>query len=150
MYFLIFLPFMFFLIDQMCKKWAVKEFSIESNSDQSWRNFLFFSLHKNYGMILGTFKSKKLWIIGSNIVAISVVIIMFIKSVFSNKNNIMQQIGLAFLVGGALSNVYDRLKKGYVVDYFSFKFKKNLLFNLADFFIFFGAILSSIGHVIKD
>ncbi|MCC8161897.1 MAG: signal peptidase II [Lachnospiraceae bacterium] len=58
--------------------------------------------------------------------------------------------GFAFLTGGALSNFYDRCKRGYVVDYIRFHtpFKRlnRLVFNLADFFIFIGAVLICLGN----
>lgn len=62
--------------------------------------------------------------------------------------------GLAFLAGGGLSNLYDRLRKGYVVDYFSFgagpKWFRRLVFNLADFFVFAGVLLGMIQMIRKD
>ncbi len=58
--------------------------------------------------------------------------------------------GAALLTGGALSNLYDRCRRGYVVDYIRFHtpFKRlnRLVFNLADFFIFIGAVLICIGN----
>lgn len=58
-------------------------------------------------------------------------------------------IGLAMLLGGGSSNLYDREKKGHVVDYFWFSHKKKgkrrVILNLSDFFIFIGAILSVLG-----
>lgn len=53
--------------------------------------------------------------------------------------------GFSFLLGGAYSNVFDRLKRRYVVDYFSFhvpwrKLQK-IVFNLGDIFIFLGTFL---------
>ena len=54
-------------------------------------------------------------------------------------------LGLSLLVGGGASNLYDRLTKGYVVDYFSFRtpWKKfnQIIFNLSDMCIFLGGIL---------
>ena len=62
----------------------------------------------------------------------------------------MKRTGWAFLTGGALSNLYDRCRKGYVVDYIRFhttwKRLNDLVFNLADFFIMIGAVLVSIGR----
>lgn len=62
----------------------------------------------------------------------------------------VQKLGFSFLIGGALSNLYDRCKKGYVVDYISFrtpwKRLNHLVFNLSDFFIFAGAILICLGQ----
>ena len=51
--------------------------------------------------------------------------------------------GLSVLLGGAFSNTYDRMVRGYVVDYFGFcigneRFK-NIVFNISDFCIMIGA-----------
>ena len=49
----------------------------------------------------------------------------------------------ALITAGGLSNLYDRLKRGYVVDYFSIrcKYLEKVVFNLGDFFIFAGSAL---------
>ena len=60
-------------------------------------------------------------------------------------------LGLSFLLGGAFSNTYDRLKRKYVVDYFSFQTKwsrfNRIVFNISDFCIMIGAMLSIIGYM---
>lgn len=57
------------------------------------------------------------------------------------KGNVVQKLGLAILLGGALSNLYDRYVRRYVVDYFSvrFGFLKKVVFNLGDMFVFLGS-----------
>lgn len=56
--------------------------------------------------------------------------------------------GLAFLLGGAYSNTYDRIKRGYVVDYLNFPKMpakiRNVVFNVSDFCIMIGACLITI------
>ena len=58
------------------------------------------------------------------------------------------KIGLGLLLGGAFSNSYDRIKKGYVVDYLVFDkapgFLKNVVFNISDFAIIIGALISAL------
>lgn len=53
--------------------------------------------------------------------------------------------GLALMIGGAASNVYDRFRKGKVTDYIRFvtgrKKLDQTVFNLGDFAIFAGALL---------
>lgn len=65
------------------------------------------------------------------------------------KGNKLVKFSLALLVGGAASNVYDRVKRGYVVDYFSFKWLKNVIFNIADIFIIVGSLLTGICMVLR-
>ena len=54
-------------------------------------------------------------------------------------------IGAGLLLGGGLSNLYERLRHGKVYDYLRFPkapgFIKDYVYNLADFAIFIGAIL---------
>ncbi len=72
----------------------------------------------------------------------------FIRSLIKPAGNV-ERAGWAILTGGALSNLYDRCRKGYVVDYIRFhspwKRLNRLVFNLADFFIFIGSALIVLG-----
>lgn len=70
---------------------------------------------------------------------------------FGRRGGALLNTGLALLLGGAYSNTYDRLKRRYVVDYFSFGVKwkrlQNIIFNLSDFCIMIGAMLCAIATV---
>lgn len=75
--------------------------------------------------------------------------------VCSLRGQFMNKLALTFALAGAASNLYDRLKRGYVVDYFSvrWKFLKKVVFNLGDLFILKGAcllILSEIVEVVRE
>lgn len=65
-------------------------------------------------------------------------------SLFRKKGNRVTKLGAAMVLGGGLSNLYERITKGYVVDYFSFNSRfpklKQIIFNISDLFIFLGAI----------
>ncbi len=56
------------------------------------------------------------------------------------------KIGLSLLLGGAFSNTYDRLRRRYVVDYFSFgapwKPLRAVVFNISDFCILIGTAMA--------
>ncbi len=69
---------------------------------------------------------------------------------FSFRGNSALKAGLAFLLGGAYSNTYDRLTRKYVVDYVSFPVKnkrfRKIAFNVSDFCIMIGALLLVIGE----
>lgn len=61
--------------------------------------------------------------------------------------------GMALLMGGGLNNLYDRYTKGYVVDYFRIyagpKRLRRIIFNISDFCIFIGAVLSAAGSELE-
>lgn len=70
---------------------------------------------------------------------------------FSFRGNSTLKAGLAFLLGGAYSNTYDRLVRKYVVDYVSFPAKnlriRRVVFNISDFCILVGAVLITISQI---
>lgn len=57
------------------------------------------------------------------------------------KGNTAIGFSIAMLLGGALGNFLERIKKGYVTDYIHIKGKKAPIFNIADVFIAGGAVL---------
>ncbi len=84
------------------------------------------------------------------VTALSVMLTVILGAVFIltlTKSGLkMLKFGLGLLLGGAFSNSYDRLKKGYVVDYLVFDkapgFLKNIVFNISDFAIIIGSLIS--------
>lgn len=63
--------------------------------------------------------------------------------ILPRRGNMIEKFALASIIGGAISNLLDRLYKGYVIDYFIVNVKrlKHVVFNLADVCIFLGSIL---------
>lgn len=57
-----------------------------------------------------------------------------------------EKLGITLMIAGAISNTYDRLRRGYVVDYLAVKTRHkritDITFNLADVSIFVGAVVS--------
>lgn len=72
-------------------------------------------------------------------------------STFTFRGNSALKAGLAFLLGGAYSNTYDRLVRKYVVDYVSFPVLdpriRRIVFNLSDFCILIGALLITCAQI---
>lgn len=77
---------------------------------------------------------------------------LFLAFVIPKKGKKLVKYGLAFLIGGAAGNVYDRAVRHYVVDYFSFEtglaWFDRIIFNISDIFIFVGMILLVIGDAV--
>lgn len=62
--------------------------------------------------------------------------------------------GISLMLSGAISNLFDRFQRGYVVDYIGFpdldsKFKK-LTFNIGDFLLIGGAVLVGTATAIRE
>jgi signal peptidase II len=74
-----------------------------------------------------------------------------LASLLQRKGNILEKLALSIVLGGAISNLYDRLVRHYVVDYFSIPYGKlkKVVFNLGDFFIFVGAGMILVAEAIK-
>lgn len=72
-------------------------------------------------------------------------------STFTFRGNSTLKVGLAFLLGGAYSNTYDRLVRKYVVDYVSFPVRnpriRRIVFNISDFCILIGALLMTVAQM---
>ncbi|SHO48809.1 signal peptidase II [Anaerocolumna xylanovorans] len=77
------------------------------------------------------------------------VILLIFIFLLPRKGDKLLKIALSLILGGALSNIYDRFTRGYVVDYFSFKFLKKIVFNISDICIFLGSALTAIRSLFK-
>lgn len=108
--------------------------------------------HHNYGMFLNVLEDKKELALIIPSICLGGLIIFF-AMILPKKKKFFLKLGLSLVLGGAISNVYDRVKRGYVVDYFSInkgKKLKRIVFNLADVFIFIGTIIISLVSLFTD
>lgn len=109
-------------------------------------------LHKNHnaGFSFGYLKDR-----GSLVQMIPLAVASFIGGMLvcllQKKGNIGEKLALSIALGGAVSNLHDRLIRRYVVDYFSIQYGrlKKVVFNLGDFFIFLGAGMLLVIEVTK-
>lgn len=72
---------------------------------------------------------------------VSAIIVVWLTRLKSNKETWLA-IALAFVLGGAIGNLYDRLALGYVVDFISVHWQNDYyfpIFNMADIAICIGA-----------
>lgn len=116
----------------------------ENSSKKVLHNTIILTKHHNRGAVLNTGERRPEIIKWISIILTTMAAILFICS-FGLVGKGMLKLGLSFLLGGAFSNTYDRLKRGYVVDYFRLnvpvKRIRNLIFNVSDFCIMLGAVL---------
>lgn len=92
--------------------------------------------HINSGLALGL-PANNLIIAVASLIIIIVILWHWLK-LFKRKTALIFYWGL--ILAGALSNLWDRIAFGGIVDYLSLSFLPGL-FNLSDVFIFLGAVL---------
>src|SRR3989344_6924131 len=128
------LPVLFlFVLDRLAKLWFVK------NPDffkEAVAGFLKFQLEKNFGVAFGLPLNKTLTVI---LTVIIIIILISILLKLYYKKNVWLVFSLSLIILGAGSNLIDRLKYGFVVDYINVPFFT--VFNLADVMISLGVIL---------
>ena len=113
-----------------------------------WKGRISIRKYHNKGAVLDLGQSRSRIVATLSVVLSLIMTVVFLCS-FGQRGNHFLRIGLALLLGGAFSNTYDRLKRKYVVDYFSFNVKwkplSRIVFNLSDFCILIGAMLIVVG-----
>jgi len=90
----------------------------------------------NTGAAFGIFPGSR-WIL----IALSLIIIIgFIYVIVTRKfDDKWMRFGIAFMLGGAIGNLIDRLFIGHVVDFLDFRLINFPVFNIADIFVTVGA-----------
>lgn len=105
------------------------------------------STYHNNGVFLNFMEKYPSAVKITSLVLTLAMTLLFILTL-SKHGNKMLKMGLSLLLGGAFCNTYDRIKKGYVVDYVSFPKApgklKHIVFNISDFAIVIGAVLISL------
>ena len=104
------------------------------------KNFFYITYVENYGIAFGLFKNNTLiHIISTSIILLIMCCFLFIYY----KKNTAVAICISLIIGGAIGNLIDRIRLGYVVDYIHFIIFPPV-FNIADAAIVCGAMLLSI------
>ncbi|EGD52417.1 lipoprotein signal peptidase [Thermoanaerobacter ethanolicus JW 200] len=122
-------------LDQVTKYLAVK-YLMPIGSYPVIKNFFHLTYVENKGAAFGMLQNKTLFFIVITVTVGAVLIYSMIKL----PGNSVYNYTLAMILGGAIGNLIDRVRLGYVVDFINFKFFP-AVFNVADSFIVIGAII---------
>lgn len=109
--------------------------------------------YHNKGAALDSFSNHPIFLkVVSN--SFFLMAMMYLIYLLPKKGYRLLKTGLALLIGGSASNQYDRMERGYVVDYVKFGVRwnwlRNIIFNLSDFCIFIGCIVAVFAKITKD
>ncbi len=135
-----------FIIDLLIKN-HMEQTLTEEGEKKLPGGFIRLRKHHNKGAFLNVGEKKQSIVAGVSLVLTFLLTLFFIVTL-GTKGNIPLKLGLSLLLGGAFSNTYDRLKRKYVVDYVSFNVKwkwlRNIVFNISDFCIIIGALITAL------
>jgi signal peptidase II len=130
--------------DQASKAWIWNQFGpipVEGDSMPLWGEWLRFTFVKNTGVAFGMFQDFPQFFTVTSIL-ISLGAIYYYRFHLPHRSWVVQ-ICLGLIVGGAIGNIIDRLRLGYVIDFVHISWFPGI-FNLADSSISIGTILLSI------
>lgn len=104
------------------------------------KNFLQLNYIENTGAAWGMFQDQRFLLIGITVIIVSLLGIYVRSNTTLTKPTLTS---ISLLAGGAVGNLMDRIKSGYVVDFIDVNFGSyNFpIFNFADIFVVAGVIL---------
>ena len=132
--------FIIAILDQAAKFFAAGLLQ-EAGSRPLLQNVFHLTYVENRGAGWGMF-SDHTWIL--TVVTFIAVVAAVIYMVVKRPKNKVFLIGFTFIIGGAVGNLVDRIRLGYVIDFFDFTLIDFPVFNIADCFITIGAIIFAV------
>ena len=139
-----YLSLVILMLDQVTK-WLVQTKMVPMQSISLIRGLFSFTYATNYGAAFGILQSRTLLLIA---ISMGVIIILWVNRRKMNQYPRVMQVGLAVALGGALGNLIDRIRLGFVVDFLDFYIWP--IFNVADMAIVIGVALIALGIFSKD
>jgi signal peptidase II len=139
------IAFLIFVFDQATKWVVTYPLNLAGQPDQTIRLTSFFNLHwvENTGVSLGLLSAGTAmgrWLL----VGMTAVIALLVAIWLWREKRRDDSTALAMILGGALGNILDRARFGYVVDFADLHFgawRPFLVFNVADAAITIGVLL---------
>lgn len=148
----LFIPAGVFLLDYFIKAYMDRNY-VRKEKHPRFNGKIILEKYYNNGAALNLLEQKPLLLR-----LIHTIILLAVGTIYycslRHSGHPIGKTGLALLLGGGASNLFDRYTKGHVVDYFRInigsKRLKNIIFNISDFCIFIGALLAALDSVYAD
>lgn len=120
-------------LDQLTKAWAISVLR-ESGPFVLFPGILEFLYTENTGAAFGILKGQQ-WFFYIAACFVTVLLTVWILRLPKGRRSLPLMLDLMLIIAGALGNVIDRLRFGYVVDFIYFKPIDFPVFNVADIYI---------------
>ena len=99
-----------------------------------WEGIFEFRYLENRGSAFGMFQNQIVFLLAVGIVVLGFALFYFVKLPWNKKMNTLRVLGV-FIAAGGIGNMIDRIRLGYVVDFFYFKLINFPIFNVADIYV---------------
>lgn len=103
-----------------------------------WDGVFHFTYLKNTGMAFSLFEGGRWFFLVLTVAALALMVTAVAKKWVDHPTGLW---ALAAIAGGAVGNLIDRVRLGFVVDMIEVEFMEFAVFNVADSFVVCGAIL---------
>lgn len=138
---IVILSTIFFLVDQVSKLLVIR-FLNEGNVISVIDDFFYILPTNNTGAAFSILVGQRIFLIGVTAIIIGFLLYYVIR----NRNSIVSKIDIiifSLIIGGSFGNLFDRIFRGYVVDFLSVRIGDYSfpIFNVADSFIVIGVVL---------
>lgn len=155
--------FMFFIIagivwitiDRLFKIWILNNYVVGAKISNTFLGIFHLTFIKNTGAAFGIFANNPSLINILSCVMLFIILFFFLVQLYREsscstllKLNTLQIFSVAIMCSGALSNIIDRFKFGFVVDYIELDFIKWPVFNIADIGVTLGVFLFAVSLLV--
>lgn len=123
-------------LDQISKFLAVK-YLVNIGSIPIIKDIFHLTYVENRGAAFGMFQNNQMVFV---VVALAACI-FGLYYLYKKQINLLGKSAIILIIAGAIGNLIDRVRLGFVVDYFDFRIVWNYVFNVADVFVVIGTIL---------
>lgn len=136
--------------DQITKYWA-QNWLMHQVTFPVIKDFFHLTYAQNTGAAFSFLKGRQMFLVLTTFLIIAFAAGLLYRSMKTgDAYPFMLKLALAFIIGGAIGNLIDRMRLGYVVDFFDFRAINFAIFNVADSFIVVGTILVAGLILFKD
>ena len=132
--------------DQAVKQWAVRVLG-PGGSMGLIPGVFHLTYAENRGAAFSILEGKLGFFVAVTVTMVALLLYMTAKGYIRGR---FGRLAAAFIVGGALGNLADRLCRGYVVDLFDFRLIHFAIFNVADIFITIGGAMLAVYFIFLE
>ena len=121
----------------------------EGSQDLKCGGAMIIRRHHNRGAFLNAGQKRQRAVMIISVLLAALLTVLYVITLGHAGKGLLKW-GLTLLLGGAYTNTYDRVARKYVVDYVSFnvpfRWLRRIIFNIGDFCIMIGALMSVLGY----